>query len=281
MTPRRRLRRRSPTARQATPRPTHRVELPSLIRRHERAAAELRAVSADLHPKGRSRASGHSPQQPAHLHQQPTGTPTGHGERPEEPKRPAPPAGRRAHRTERRRRGRRPAVPSGHLVRSTSTATALTAALTALSEPGRTLAEPVFRPPQHRLRPGELRCPYGHPGEDHQPPRAGKREHDNPANNNEQSHDEDPDAPAEMHRRRCLNDPWSLRHSWFLITLRTHVRQGTRRREHRGVHWNGPATKRALPHMNDLILHKSVRGVYNGPVGGMSISPTCESPSAH
>jgi hypothetical protein len=26
---------------------------------------------------------------------------------------------------------------------------------------------------------------------------------------------------------------------------------------------------------------KTVRGVYNGTVGGMSISPTCESPSAH
>jgi hypothetical protein len=34
-------------------------------------------------------------------------------------------------------------------------------------------------------------------------------------------------------------------------------------------------------HTSDLKDHKKVRGVYNGTVGGMSIAPTCESPSAH
>ncbi|GGW96546.1 hypothetical protein GCM10010341_17330 [Streptomyces noursei] len=38
---------------------------------------------------------------------------------------------------------------------------------------------------------------------------------------------------------------------------------------------------RAIRRKRYLKPHKTVRGVYNGTVGGMSISPTCESPSAH
>lgn len=39
--------------------------------------------------------------------------------------------------------------------------------------------------------------------------------------------------------------------------------------------------ERTVGRKSYVKARKTLRGVYNGTVGGMSISPTCESPSAH
>ncbi|GHD37374.1 hypothetical protein GCM10010335_34540 [Streptomyces galbus] len=62
------------------------------------------------------------------------------------------------------------------------------------------------------------------------------------------------------------------------VTPRIHTARPYRSRRVTGM---VVPTEGTLGRKSYVKTRKTLRGVYNGTVGGMSISPTCESPSAH